>query len=240
MFKHSFSFEGRIGRTEYAISLLVFIVSYSFFALIGAEISNAFANLLILIGLVGSLWFLLAQGAKRSHDIGNSGWWQIVPFYTLWLLFQKGIQITIEQDKYSKLSKESINENGQKKHFGAISEIEQIQNSTDSNAKRLNQFDLSLREIEKKQSLLFKSEANGLLTQEELIEKNKALNVEKSEILKNKTSYELRRKAEINSANKIKELTLLKENGLINSDEYNLKIEDLIMKEIEVIKRSSE
>ena len=36
------------------------------------------------------LWFLYAQGAKRCHDLGNSGWWQIIPFYIFWLLFQDG------------------------------------------------------------------------------------------------------------------------------------------------------
>ena len=33
------------------------------------------------------LWFYIAQGAKRCHDRGNSGWYQIIPFYSLWMLF---------------------------------------------------------------------------------------------------------------------------------------------------------
>ena len=35
-------------------------------------------------------WFLLAQGAKRCHDRGNSGWFQIIPYYLFWMLFAKG------------------------------------------------------------------------------------------------------------------------------------------------------
>jgi uncharacterized membrane protein YhaH (DUF805 family) len=33
---------------------------------------------------------MLAQGAKRCHDRGNSGIWQIIPFYGLWMLFADG------------------------------------------------------------------------------------------------------------------------------------------------------
>jgi len=36
------------------------------------------------------LWFLWAQGAKRCHDLGKNGWWQIIPFYVLLLVFQDG------------------------------------------------------------------------------------------------------------------------------------------------------
>lgn len=36
------------------------------------------------------VWFLLAQGAKRCHDRGNSGWWQLIPFYYLWMFFADG------------------------------------------------------------------------------------------------------------------------------------------------------
>ena len=36
------------------------------------------------------LWFFIAQGAKRCHDIGKSGWWILLPFYFVWLCFAKG------------------------------------------------------------------------------------------------------------------------------------------------------
>jgi len=42
------------------------------------------------LAYIPMLWFLWAQGAKRCHDIGHSGWYQIIPFYMLWMIFAKG------------------------------------------------------------------------------------------------------------------------------------------------------
>ncbi|CAN5588910.1 hypothetical protein BH23BAC1_BH23BAC1_25610 [soil metagenome] len=35
-------------------------------------------------------WFLIAQGAKRCHDRGHSGLYQVIPFYWFWMLFAHG------------------------------------------------------------------------------------------------------------------------------------------------------
>lgn len=90
MFKNSFSFDGRIRRTEYGISLIIFAIAYAivvaFFASAWLDGGGGF----VLILLIPMLWFLHAQGAKRCHDVGNSGWWQLIPFYVFWLLFQEG------------------------------------------------------------------------------------------------------------------------------------------------------
>ena len=45
---------------------------------------------LCFILLLFYIWFALAQGAKRCHDRGNSGFYQLIPFYSLWMLFAVG------------------------------------------------------------------------------------------------------------------------------------------------------
>lgn len=85
MFKNPFSFDGRIRRTEYGISLIIYYIIVNGLEFLGfVQQGLALINLLIIIPLI---WFVLAQGSKRCHDRGNSGWYQIIPFYGLWMLF---------------------------------------------------------------------------------------------------------------------------------------------------------
>ena len=89
MFKNPFSFEGRIRRTEYGITMIIYIALYILqMSIIGSgSAGGALIGLLIVIPLV---WFVWAQGAKRCHDLDKSGWWQLIPFYFFVLLFQDG------------------------------------------------------------------------------------------------------------------------------------------------------
>lgn len=98
MFKNPFSFEGRIRRTEYGLSFIIFAVARRVIITLiaAAMVSNSYSSdnsgvvALSFLFSIPLLWFLWAQGAKRCHDVGNSGWWQLIPFYALWLLFQDG------------------------------------------------------------------------------------------------------------------------------------------------------
>jgi uncharacterized membrane protein YhaH (DUF805 family) len=92
MFKNVFSFEGRIRRTEYGISLILLGILYNILAyFLGIAIYKGDGSLFILIPLYFVLlWLSLAQGAKRCHDLGKSGWWQLIPLYAVWLLFESG------------------------------------------------------------------------------------------------------------------------------------------------------
>ncbi len=63
-------FEGRAGRREFWMYVLVNII-------IGAVlgyISQTLASLYSLLVLIPSL----AVGARRLHDTGRSGWWQLI------------------------------------------------------------------------------------------------------------------------------------------------------------------
>jgi uncharacterized membrane protein YhaH (DUF805 family) len=84
MFSNIFSFEGRIRRTEFGFTLIIYIVLWIFIGVL----TGLFA--IIGIAYIPLVWMLWAQAAKRCHDLGRSGWWQLIPFYVFWLIFEDG------------------------------------------------------------------------------------------------------------------------------------------------------
>ena len=109
MFEKPFSFEGRIRRAEYGISLIICFIGGVIIGFVGEA-----APVFMLLLLIPLYWFSLAQAAKRCHDLGNSGWWQLIPFYGLWLLFQDG---QAGENKYGENPKG--NNNGTSQNSGA-------------------------------------------------------------------------------------------------------------------------
>ena len=91
MFKRPFSFNGRIRRMEYGISFIIYFIWYVVIDVMSktSDPSPA-ASIFILVSFIPMIWFLWAQNAKRCHDRGNSGWYQLIPFYFFVLLFGDG------------------------------------------------------------------------------------------------------------------------------------------------------
>ncbi|WP_316793692.1 DUF805 domain-containing protein [Pedobacter frigoris] len=115
MFKNPFSFHGRIRRLEYWYSWVIY---YGYSAVVDVILVSlgvvgpgrvvpmfnfglpiTFKNKLpddpihltiAIIAYAPIILFMITQRAKRCHDRGNSGWFQIIPFYGLWMLFADG------------------------------------------------------------------------------------------------------------------------------------------------------
>ena len=97
--KELFSFEGRINASKFFLRLLLWFI-FMFFLLLFVDliiISKSFNyftspiySVFVFIIIFLHFLFCFAQGAKRCHDLGKSGWWQLIPFYILWMLFKKG------------------------------------------------------------------------------------------------------------------------------------------------------
>lgn len=88
MFENPLSFEGRIRRSEFGLSMIIYAILVTILNLFILESGGDVV--VLIIGYIPLLWFLCAQSCKRCHDLGNNGWWQLIPFYGLWLLFQDG------------------------------------------------------------------------------------------------------------------------------------------------------
>ena len=89
--KNPFSFKGRVRRTTYWITNIICSGIISVLEKAGENEISSDGKLVFLIFLlipVGLVSYAVA--AKRCHDLGHSGWWQLIPFYSLWLAFQNG------------------------------------------------------------------------------------------------------------------------------------------------------
>ena len=79
-------FKGRSNRLQYNSFLLFYIVVDLFTTLVNPK--GVVLNDVIMICL---LLPLLAVEIRRSHDVGKSGWWILVPFYSLYLMFKNTV-----------------------------------------------------------------------------------------------------------------------------------------------------
>ncbi|KHJ37218.1 putative membrane protein [Pedobacter glucosidilyticus] len=87
MFQELFSFNGRISRSTYLTTLILCILLNIILRSIINDNNNSDT---LLVAYIPLIWISLAQSAKREHDLGFSGWWQLFPFRVFWLIFLKG------------------------------------------------------------------------------------------------------------------------------------------------------
>lgn len=80
-------FNGRARRQEYWMYVLVYILLLIATSIIDAIIGFPIFTLIAIFGLAVPS---LAVSFRRIHDTGKSGWFILVPFYGLYLLFVDG------------------------------------------------------------------------------------------------------------------------------------------------------
>jgi uncharacterized membrane protein YhaH (DUF805 family) len=85
-----FSTEGRIGRVEYIITLLIFFAVGEVAKYIAGLFQSEIAQVLLVLVFSPIIWFFFSQSAKRCHDMGNSGFFILIPFYFLLMIFARG------------------------------------------------------------------------------------------------------------------------------------------------------
>jgi uncharacterized membrane protein YhaH (DUF805 family) len=86
MFSAPFSFHGRIRRTEFGLSAIIYLIPCIILN-VGLHLQEQ--PILFLLGFIPFYWFYLAQTAKRFHDCNMSAWYilvQCLPFVNI-LLF---------------------------------------------------------------------------------------------------------------------------------------------------------
>jgi len=94
--KEYFSSKGRIRRSEY-IYILITVCTLFFVGVFVLQkeleeqhyIVGPFDLLYVIIG-ISLIWVALAAGAKRCHDIGKTGYYQLIPLYFLYMILAEG------------------------------------------------------------------------------------------------------------------------------------------------------
>lgn len=97
-----FSFEGRLARRHWwGLHLLLWLVSAVLNALFQAALVRADGTASLVISLsalaavIALVWAGFAITAKRFHDRGKSGWWNLIGFVPVlgffWLLIECGM-----------------------------------------------------------------------------------------------------------------------------------------------------
>ena len=86
-------FKGRSNKLQFNSFLLFYILIDLFINL--ANPHGLTINNIIMAALTVPL---IAVEIRRSHDVGKSGWWILVPFYSIYLMFKNTVPEESETD----------------------------------------------------------------------------------------------------------------------------------------------
>lgn len=96
-----FSFEGRIGRRQYWVALLLILLPVSIFCSLAAMLAASSGQslsymllVLLVLTIIPLVWASFAVMAKRLHDLNKSAWWSLlclVPYVGGLLLLTLGL-----------------------------------------------------------------------------------------------------------------------------------------------------
>ena len=86
-----FSFKGRSRRRVYwSVSLVIGLVGKVLETLVEASPDDSGMLVFYAVLCVPILWVAVATCTRRCHDLGHNGFWQLIPFYSLWMAFKSG------------------------------------------------------------------------------------------------------------------------------------------------------
>ncbi len=85
-----FWINGRCGRLTYFLTVLISGMGINVADYLSRGKTNEPEGYIWLIVILICAWITICVTAKRCHDVGRNGWWQLIPFYGLWLLFAEG------------------------------------------------------------------------------------------------------------------------------------------------------
>lgn len=99
-FKKYAEFSGRATRTQYWMFILFFLIIYFVLALI-----DVFVGTMVLAFIFNIAVFLpsIAIAARRLHDTGRTGWWQLIvliPLIGAIVLIVFFVQDSVEDNEY--------------------------------------------------------------------------------------------------------------------------------------------
>ena len=81
--KKYFVFEGRASKSEYWYFVLFIILFEVVVGTIGYAIMSVPIIMIFNIFALVTLIPWISAGCRRIHDVGKSGWWQLIPIYNL-------------------------------------------------------------------------------------------------------------------------------------------------------------